>query len=105
MYWKEKLIHEAYEWWKNHRKIITFSAVLIIFGWYINPVIKQARIHNEKEKSIWLIIHSSANESSFSAKIEMKGFPQCQEQGRRWRSPKRSYLREGNRSFICLEGK
>ena len=36
-----------YEWWKNHRRVITFSGFLILFGFYLSPVINEAKHKNE----------------------------------------------------------
>ena len=35
-----------YEWWKNHRKVVTFAGFLILFGFYLSPVIKEAKYKN-----------------------------------------------------------
>ena len=35
-----------YEWWKNHRRVLTFVGFLILFGFYLSPVIKQAKYKN-----------------------------------------------------------
>ena len=35
-----------YEWWKNHRKVLTFGGFLILFGLYLTPFIKQAKYKN-----------------------------------------------------------
>tara|TARA_B100001769_G_C21935303_1_gene503961 strand:+ start:396 stop:653 length:258 start_codon:yes stop_codon:yes gene_type:complete len=36
-----------YEWWKNHRKVITYGAFIILFGFYLYPVIKEAKYKNQ----------------------------------------------------------
>ena len=36
----------SYEWWRNHRRVVTFGGFLILFAWYINPVIKEAAYKN-----------------------------------------------------------
>ena len=35
-----------YQWWKNHRKIITFGFYLILIGLYVSPVINEAKYKN-----------------------------------------------------------
>ena len=35
-----------HEWWKNHRKVITFGGFVILFGFYLSPVIKNAKYKN-----------------------------------------------------------
>ena len=32
-----------YEWWKNHRRVITFSGFLILFGLYLSPIVQVAK--------------------------------------------------------------
>ena len=36
----------SYEWWRNHRRVVTFGGFLILFAWFISPVIKQAANKN-----------------------------------------------------------
>ncbi len=105
MSFKELSKETAYQWWKNHRKVISLGLFLALFSWYINPVIKKARKENEESKSAWLVIHSQSGSMSFSEKIEMEDLSQCLEQGRRWRASRGSYSKSNNRSFVCLEGK
>ena len=35
-----------YEWWKNHRKVVTFGSFLFLFGCYLSPVINEAKYKN-----------------------------------------------------------
>ena len=35
-----------YQWWKNHRKVLTFGGFLILLGFYLSPVIKEAKFKN-----------------------------------------------------------
>ena len=35
-----------YEWWKNHRRVITFGGFIILFGFYLSPVINEAKYKN-----------------------------------------------------------
>ena len=35
-----------YEWWKNHRRVVTFGGFLILFSFYLSPVIKEAKYKN-----------------------------------------------------------
>ena len=35
-----------YEWWKNHRRVLTFGGFLILFSFYLSPVIKEAKYKN-----------------------------------------------------------
>ena len=44
--WKKKLNLNGYEWWRRHRRVGTFGGILLLFGVYMNPVIKESR-HKE----------------------------------------------------------
>jgi len=35
-----------YQWWKNHRRVVTFGGFLILLGYYVSPVIKEAKYKN-----------------------------------------------------------
>ena len=37
----------SYEWWRNHRRVVTFGGFLILFSLYLSPVIKEARYKND----------------------------------------------------------
>ena len=39
--------NKLYEWWKNHRKVITYGTFLVLFGFYLSPVIKEAKHKNQ----------------------------------------------------------
>ena len=36
----------SYEWWRNHRRVVTFGGFLILFALYLSPVIKEASNKN-----------------------------------------------------------
>ena len=36
-----------YEWWKNHRKVVSYGFFAILFGLYLYPVIKEAKYKNQ----------------------------------------------------------
>ena len=38
--------NKFYEWWKNHRKVVTYGAFIILFGFYLFPVVKEAKYKN-----------------------------------------------------------
>ena len=40
------MTNRFYEWWKAHRKVITFGGFLILFSFYLSPVIKEAKFKN-----------------------------------------------------------
>ena len=39
--------NKFYEWWKNHRKVITFGIFLVLLGIYISPIVKEAKYKNK----------------------------------------------------------
>ena len=39
--------NKFYEWWKNHRKLITYGAFIISFGFYLSPVVREAEYKNQ----------------------------------------------------------
>ena len=39
--------NKFYEWWKNHRKVITYGTFVVLFGFYLSPVIKEAKYKNK----------------------------------------------------------
>ena len=41
------MTNKLYEWWKNHRKVITFGGFLILLGFYVSPVIEEAKYKND----------------------------------------------------------
>ena len=38
--------NKFYKWWGNHRRVITFGGFLILLGFYVTPVIKEAIYKN-----------------------------------------------------------
>ena len=40
------MTNKFYEWWKNHRRVVTFGSLLFLLGWYVSPVIKEANYKN-----------------------------------------------------------
>ena len=40
------MTNKFYKWWGNHRKVVTYGAFVLIFGYYLSPVIKQAKYKN-----------------------------------------------------------
>ena len=43
--------NKFYEWWKNHRKVLAYGAFIILFGFYLSPVVKEAKYINQCIKS------------------------------------------------------
>ena len=41
------MTNKFYEWWKTHRRLITFGGFLILLGLFVSPVIKEAKYKNE----------------------------------------------------------
>ena len=40
------MANKFYEWWENHRRLVTFGGFLILFGFYLSPVIKESKYKN-----------------------------------------------------------
>ena len=40
------MTNKFYEWWKNHRRVVTFGGFLILLSLYISPVIKESKYKN-----------------------------------------------------------
>jgi len=38
--------NKFYEWWQNHRKVVTYGAFFILFGVYLSPFVKEAAYKN-----------------------------------------------------------
>ena len=52
--------NKFYIWWQRHRRLVTLSGFLILFAFYLSPIIKEAKykndcIHNSKKGllSVW----------------------------------------------------
>ena len=45
--WENIFNLNSYEWWRNHRRVVTFGGFLILFAWYISPVIQEAKYKNK----------------------------------------------------------
>ena len=39
--------NKFYEWWKNHRKVLTLGVFVILFGLYLSPIVKEAKYKNQ----------------------------------------------------------
>ena len=39
--------NKFYEWWKNHRKVVTYGAFIILFGFYLSPIVKEVKYKNQ----------------------------------------------------------
>ena len=39
--------NKFYEWWKNHRKVVTYGAFIVLFSFYLSPVVKEAKYKNK----------------------------------------------------------
>ena len=40
------MTNKFYQWWKNHRRVVTFGGFLILLGLYVSPVIKESKYKN-----------------------------------------------------------
>ena len=39
--------NKFFEWWKKHRKVLSYGAFIILFGIFLSPVIKEAKYKNQ----------------------------------------------------------
>tara|TARA_Y100001968_G_C19397598_1_gene739222 strand:- start:1527 stop:1781 length:255 start_codon:yes stop_codon:yes gene_type:complete len=47
MDWKKSLNLNTYQWWRNHRKVVTYGGLLLLFAMFISPLIKEAKNKNK----------------------------------------------------------
>ena len=40
------MTNKFYQWWKNHRRLVTFGGFLILLCLYLSPLIKEAKYKN-----------------------------------------------------------
>ena len=40
------MTNKFYQWWENHRRVVTFGGFLILLGLYVSPVIKESKYKN-----------------------------------------------------------
>ena len=80
--WKKRLNLNSYEWWRNHRRVITFGGFLFLFSVYLNPVIEQARQSN-KNTVYLLVLHNLYNTKGSPPTwlVPMKSMEQCKKAG------------------------
>ena len=38
--------NKFYQWWENHRRVVTFGGFLILLGFYLLPVIQESKYKN-----------------------------------------------------------
>ena len=41
------MINKFYGWWENHRKVLTYGAFIALFGFYLSPIVKEAKYKNQ----------------------------------------------------------
>ena len=41
------MTNKFYIWWENHRKGLTYGTFVVLFGFYLSPVIKEAKYKNQ----------------------------------------------------------
>ena len=61
-----------YKWWKGHRRVITFGGFLVLFAWYISPVIQEAKYKNDcinnVKKSLLSVLKNKEAEKAIKKK-------------------------------------
>ena len=40
------MTNKFYQWWENHRRVVTFGGFLILLGFYLSPVIQESKYKN-----------------------------------------------------------
>ena len=40
------MTNKFYQWWQNHRRVVTFGGFLILLGLYVSPIINKAKYKN-----------------------------------------------------------
>ena len=35
-----------YKWWERHRRVVTFGSFLVLFGYYLSPIIEESKYKN-----------------------------------------------------------
>ena len=40
------MTNKFYQWWNKHRRVVTFGGFLILLGFYLSPIIKEAKYKN-----------------------------------------------------------
>ena len=39
--------NKFYEWLKNHRKVLTYGTFIVLFGFYLFPIVKEAKFKTQ----------------------------------------------------------
>ena len=39
--------NKFYEWWKNYRKVLTYGTFIVLFGFYLFPIVKEAKFKTQ----------------------------------------------------------
>ena len=68
----------SYEWWRNHRKVLTYGSFVVLLGFYISPVIQEVKYKNRciilSQKELISLTRSkvlTAEEESFVAAYQI----------------------------------
>ena len=69
--WKKALNLNSYEWWRNHRRVVTLGGFLILFGVYLNPV-----IDNASEKKICADTIATNNSEAYEKALKRFDLPE-----------------------------
>ena len=40
------MTNKFYKWWANHRRVVTYGGFIVLFGFYLYPVIREAKFKN-----------------------------------------------------------
>ena len=68
----------SYEWWRNHRRVVTFGGFLLLFAWYLSPVIQDAKNKNLCTKVFNQVILETIGDKKDREKIKLKDYSKAQ---------------------------
>ena len=76
--WKKVFNLNSYEWWRNHRRVVTFGGFLLLFAWYLGPVIQETKIKNLCINVFNQIILETIGDKKDRVKIKLKDYSKAQ---------------------------
>ena len=98
-----------YEFWQNHKRVITYGGFLVLLAVYFFPIVEQAR-QNNKDTIYLLVLHNLYASGSEAVSpptwlVPMKSMDQCETAGRKLLEGKKL---KGHGRYIfydCINGK
>ena len=68
---KKALNLNSYEWWRRHRKVVTYGGFLLIFAWYIRPANYKDTTLIERRDTCAELAANKINLKDFAAKYNI----------------------------------